>query len=57
MGTQVYSMLEDAFRKRPRPVGRSWRLDETYIKVRGPWKYFYRAVDKAGQTSIRPARR
>jgi len=27
-----------------------WRLDETYIKVNGQWKYFYRAVDKAGNT-------
>ncbi len=35
------------FRKR---VGRSWRVDETYIKVRGQWTYLYRAVDKAGQT-------
>jgi transposase-like protein len=30
--------------------GQSWRVDETYIKVRGKWVYFYRAVDKAGQT-------
>lgn len=27
-----------------------WRMDETYIKVRGHWVYLYRAVDKAGQT-------
>jgi len=27
-----------------------WRLDETYIKVNGQWKYFYRAVDKSGNT-------
>ena len=33
-----------------RRVGVSWRLDETYIKVRGQWKYLYRAVDKAGDT-------
>ena len=33
-----------------RPVGRNWRVDETYIKVKGHWKYLYRAVDKAGQT-------
>lgn len=31
-------------------VGRSWRVDETYIKVRGRWVYLYRAVDKTGQT-------
>jgi len=33
-----------------RPVGKSWRMDETYIKVNGQWKYLYRAVDKAGQS-------
>jgi transposase-like protein len=33
-----------------RPVGGSWRMDETYIKVRGSWVYLYRAVDKAGRT-------
>jgi transposase-like protein len=33
-----------------RSCGRSWRVDETYIKVRGEWVYLYRAVDKAGQT-------
>ena len=32
------------------PVGGSWRMDETYIKVRGRWVYLYRAVDKAGRT-------
>jgi putative transposase len=29
--------------------GRSWRMDETYIKVKGVWKYLYRAVDKQGK--------
>jgi transposase-like protein len=33
-----------------RPVGGSWRVDETYIKVRGRWVYLYRAVDARGQT-------
>jgi transposase-like protein len=33
-----------------RLAGRSWRVDETYIKVRGHWTYLYRAVDKSGQT-------
>jgi transposase-like protein len=43
--------LEAAFRKgKKRPVGKSWRMDETYIKVKGQWKYLYRAVDKEGQT-------
>jgi transposase-like protein len=33
-----------------RPVGGSWRMDETYIRVKGEWTYLYRAVDKAGKT-------
>jgi transposase-like protein len=33
-----------------RPVGSSWRVDETYIKVKGQWRYLYRAVDKQGRT-------
>lgn len=33
-----------------RPVGTSWRVDETDIKVRGRWTYLYRAVDKQGLT-------
>jgi len=43
-------LLEKIFRKYKRPVGRSWRMDETYIKVKGVWKYLYRAVDRDGKT-------
>jgi transposase-like protein len=31
-------------------VGGSWRMDETYIRVKGEWMYLYRAVDKGGKT-------
>ncbi|WNC95120.1 IS6 family transposase [Paraburkholderia sp. FT54] len=47
---KLVPLFEKAFRKHKRPVGKSWRMDETYIKVRGQWKYLYRAVDKAGKT-------
>ncbi len=42
--------VEKQFRQHKRPVGKSWRMDETYIRVKGQWKYLYRAVDKEGQT-------
>ena len=43
-------LIEKVARKHKHPVGRSWRMDETYIKVKGVWKYLYRAVDKLGKT-------
>ena len=42
-------VAEDA-RRRKRPTDRSWRMEETYFKVKGPWVYLYRAVDKFGKT-------
>jgi len=43
-------LLEKAFVARKHPAGGSWRLDETYVRIKGQWKYLYRAVDKAGAT-------
>ena len=43
-------IIELRFRKRKKAVCTSWRMDETYIKVKGVWKYLYRAVDKRGDT-------
>jgi transposase-like protein len=31
-------------------VGQSWRVDETYVKIKGEWCYLYRAVDREGRT-------
>jgi transposase-like protein len=42
--------IEKQFRRRQRPVGKSWRRDETYVRVKGEWKYLSRAVDREGQT-------
>ena len=47
---KMLPVLAAACRRRKRPVGKSWRMDETYIKVAGQWKYLYRAVDKSGAT-------
>lgn len=41
-------LLEETFRKKKRQTHGSWRMDETYIKVKGRWVYYYRAVDKYG---------
>ena len=37
-------------RSRLRPTNNSWRVDETYIRVKGKWVYLYRAVDSSGAT-------
>jgi transposase-like protein len=42
--------FEKRWKRHARSVGGSWRMDETYVKVRGQWVYLYRAVDKAGKT-------
>src|SRR5271156_2776522 len=47
---KIVPTLVEVFRSRTRPVGKSWRIDETYIKVRGQWTYLYRAVDRRGWT-------
>jgi transposase-like protein len=47
---KILPVMALIFRRRKRQVGTSWRMDETYIKVTGQWKYLYRAVDRAGDT-------
>ncbi|WP_184040407.1 IS6 family transposase [Paraburkholderia sp. Cpub6] len=47
---KLVPLFDKAFRQHKRPIGKSWRMDETYIKAGGQWKYLYRAVDKAGNT-------
>ncbi len=43
-------LIADRAQARKRPTAKSWRMDETYIKVKGCWTYLYRAVDRDGQT-------
>ena len=47
---KILPVLAAALRRRKRPVGLSWRMDETYVKISGQWKYLYRAVDRDGDT-------
>jgi transposase-like protein len=42
--------IERKIRRHLKTTNNSWRVDETYIKVKGKWKYFYRAVDSNGDT-------
>jgi transposase-like protein len=44
------SEFEKRWNRYARPVGTSWRVDETYVRVRGRWTYLYRAVDRRGLT-------
>ena len=47
---RLVPLLDKLFRRHKRSGGRRWRMDETYIKIKGQWKYLYRAVDTSGQT-------
>ena len=42
--------LDKRVRRHLKPTNDSWRVDETYIKVKGQWMYLYRAVDSEGNT-------
>ena len=43
-------ILNQRIRRELRRPNRSWRVDETYVRVAGSWAYLYRAVDSAGET-------
>ncbi len=44
--------LEQRLRPHLKPNNKSWRVDETYVRVKGRWCYLYRAIDSAGPPSI-----
>lgn len=46
----ILQVLATVFRRGNRRTGLSWRMDETYIKVVGKWRYLCRAVDRLGDT-------
>ena len=49
-GQRYAPVLNQRVRREMRRPNRSWRVDETYVKVAGNWAYLYRAVDSAGET-------
>src|SRR5690242_11072244 len=42
--------LQRRLRRHLKPTSDSWRIDETYIRIKGKWGYLYRAVDSSGAT-------
>jgi transposase-like protein len=49
---KLLPVLEKAFRRRKRPVGKSWRMDETYARVKGDWKYSAAPLTRTATPSI-----
>lgn len=47
---RLVPLITKAFRRYKRPVSQKWHIDETYIKIKGQWRYLYRAIDSAGHT-------
>lgn len=43
-------VIANTAQRRKCGTNKSWRMDETYIKVKGKWTYYYRAIDKFGKT-------
>jgi transposase, IS6 family len=50
MGAALRPELEQRLRRHLKPTNKSWRVDETYLRVKGRWCYLYRAIDSAGAT-------
>jgi DDE domain len=50
VGPALRPEMERRLRSRLKPTNDSWRVDETYIRIKGKWVYLYRAVDSTGAT-------
>src|SRR5258708_5006867 len=50
MGQRYAPELQRCLRRHLKPTNDSWRMDETYVRVKGKWRYLYRAVDSTGAT-------
>ena len=48
--TRYVPEFEKRWARFSKPVGTSWRVDETYVSIKAKWHYLYRAVDKHGNT-------
>jgi transposase-like protein len=55
-GQHYVPEFEKQWQRYLRPVGSSWHIDETYIRVKGRWTYLYKAVDKQSNTVERASR-
>ena len=42
--------LEERTQPHLKATNKSWRVDETYVRIKGRWFYLYRAIDSAGAT-------
>ena len=50
LGPALRPELEERLRRHLKPTNTSWRVDETYVRVKGRWCYLYRALDSTGAT-------
>jgi transposase-like protein len=48
MGSALRPELDRRVRPHLKPTNKSWRVEPTYIRVKGKWAYLYRAVESAG---------
>ncbi|MGT0202507.1 DDE-type integrase/transposase/recombinase [Staphylococcus aureus] len=50
MGSRICPILYQIWKKKHKKANYKWRIDETYIKIKGKWSYLYRAINAEGHT-------